>query len=45
MKIDHIKEFAWKGRRYGEDDLFPCDALNIECQHKGRNLDLKLKSE
>jgi hypothetical protein len=31
MKTDNIKEFAWKGRRYAEDDLFPCDAMNIEC--------------
>ena len=30
-------EFAWKGRRHAEEELFPCNEMQLECQHKGKN--------
>ena len=32
-----MKEYAWKGRRHDEEELFPCHELQIECTHKGKN--------
>jgi hypothetical protein len=36
-RVHKVKEYAWKGRRHDEEELFPCNEMHIHCNHRGKS--------